>query len=234
MLYLDDRLPTHPKILKAGQRLGPGGASRALHLYMLGLTYASSHLTDGFLPCSFVLACGVVSKSSLVANVLSARGIRLWRKVRGGYVIHDYLKHNPKASTVKEKREKDRVRKAAERAGRNGNLSMLDNARTRARAVPVPVPVPGNTNTKSTSTGSAGSLSLVKKIQDPETPTFALACVVMREALDQAWAVDHDLSIATAGEYFKTFCARRGLAYDGDLVRRAYDACTVAAIRRRA
>jgi len=108
MLYLDDRLPTHPKILKAGARLGPGGASSALHLYMLGLTYATVHLTDGFLPCSFVSSCGVVSKSSLVANVLSARGIGLWRKVRGGYVIHDFQKHNPKAAVIKAKRERDR------------------------------------------------------------------------------------------------------------------------------
>jgi len=55
----------------------------------------------------------------------------------------------------------------------------------------------------------------------------------MREAIDQAATVDHDTGIATAGEWFKTFCARRSLAYDSDLVRRAYDACAVA-IRRRA
>jgi hypothetical protein len=138
MLYLDDRLPTHPKILKAGTLLGPGGASRALHLYVLGLTYARIHLTDGFLPSSFISSCGVVSKSGFVANVLSARGIGLWRKVKGGYVIHDYHDYNPKASTVKEKREIDRQRKARERAKRNGDLSIVDMSRTRARAVPVP------------------------------------------------------------------------------------------------
>jgi hypothetical protein len=54
----------------------------------------------------------------------------------------------------------------------------------------------------------------------------------MREAIDQAATVDHDISIATAGEYFKTFCARRGLAYDADLVRKAYDAVAVAERRR--
>jgi hypothetical protein len=234
MLYLDDRLPTHPKILKAGARLGPGGASSALHLYMLGLTYATVHLTDGFLPCSFVSSCGVVSKSSLVANVLSARGIGLWRKVRGGYVIHDFQKHNPKAAVIKAKRERDRLRKAAERAeraGRNGNLSMVDNARTRARVctkVPCTKRIGADTDPKSTSTG-ARRLALAR---GHETPSFALACVVMREALDQAATVDHDTGIATAGEYFKTFCARRGLAYDADLVRKAYDAVTVTQRRR--
>jgi len=235
MLYLDDRLPTHPKILKAGARLGEGGASSALHLYMLGLTYATVHLTDGFLPCSFVSSCGVVSKSSLVANVLSARGIGLWRKVRGGYVIHDFQKHNPKAAVVKAKRERDRLRKAAERAGRNGHLSTADMARTRARActkVPCTKRIGADTDPKSTSTGSRRLAFARRETQDPKTPTFALACVVMREAIAAARDVDQDVSVSTVGEYFKTLCAQRGLAYDSDLVRRAYDAVMVAHARR--
>jgi hypothetical protein len=231
MLYLDDRLPTHPKILKAGARLGEGGASSALHLYMLGLTYASSHLTDGFIPCGFVSSCGVVSKSSLVANVLSARGIGLWRKVRGGYQIHDYQKHNPKAAEIKAKRERDRLRKAAARAGRNGNLSHADSPRTRARAsVPVPIPIPVSARTrtlKRTSTDAPRRLALARR---PEPPSFALACVVMREARQLSWQIDHDGTLANVGEHFKQLCAQRGLAYDADLVRRAYEAVVVAAI----
>jgi hypothetical protein len=232
MLYLDDRLPTHPKILKAGNLLGNGGASRALHLYLLGISYARVNLPDGFLPFSFISSCGVVSNSSLCAKALSARGIGLWRKVHGGYLIHDFHDWNPKAVTVKEKREKDRLRKQAERAGRNGNLSMLDTARTRARAVPL-------TSTqypkkKSTSTDAPRRLALARNQNARPAPaTFALACVVMREA----WALarhELDLSLSNVGEHFKTLCAQRGLAYDGDLVRRAYDAVLVAHVRRRA
>jgi hypothetical protein len=229
VIYLTDEVVVHPKLLKAGARLGEGGVSQAFHLFVLGIAYSRQHLTDGFVPEGFVASCGVISRSSLVAKALSARGIRLWRKVKGGYIIHDYHVHNPKASTVKEKRELDRQRKAAERGGRNPNLSAMDTLRTRARASHVP----RTTKKKRTSTGAdAGSLSLVKKTQDLKTPTFALAVVVMREALDQAVTVDHDTGIATAGEWFKTFCAHRGLAYDGDLVRRAYDAVTVAERRR--
>ncbi|HZD63208.1 MAG TPA: hypothetical protein VE200_10490, partial [Xanthobacteraceae bacterium] len=77
MLYLDDRLPTHPKILKAGARLGEGGASQALHLYLLGLAYARQNLTDGFVPESFVIACGAIPKSGSIAKVLANRTIRL-------------------------------------------------------------------------------------------------------------------------------------------------------------
>jgi hypothetical protein len=229
MLYLDDRLPTHPKILKAGELLGAGGASQALHLYLMGLAYARQNLTDGFIPESFVSSCGAIPKSGSIAKVLANRTIRLWRKVRGGYVIHDYHAYNPKASIVKEKREHDRQRKAAERSRRNGNLSAVDISRTRARAVPVP------RTTKSTSTDAPRRLAFAReKNPDPDPATFALACVVMSEALDLARTVDHDLTVATAGEHFKTLCAQRGLAYDADLVRRAYDAVIVAHARRRA
>jgi len=163
MLYLDDRLPTHPKILKAGNLLGQGGASRALHLYLMGLAYARQHLTDGFVPESFVIACGAIPKSGSIAKVLANRTVRLWRKVRGGYQIHDYHAFNPKASEVKQKREKDRQRKQLERHGRNGNLSAMDISRTRARAVPVPVPVRGRTSTNQLKEEKSVQIQLTSK-----------------------------------------------------------------------
>lgn len=230
MLYLDDRLPTHPKILKAGARLGEGGASQALHLYLLGLAYARQNLTDGFVPESFVIACGAIPKSGSIAKVLANRTIRLWRKVKGGYQIHDFHKYNPKASEVKEKREHDRQRKAEERSRRNGNVSTMDISRTRGRAVPVPSTK--YQKEKRTSTDAPRRLAFARSQNaNPEQPSFALACVVMREAIDQA---DPDTSLSTVGEVFKTLCAQRGLAYDGDLVRRAFDACAITAMRRRA
>jgi hypothetical protein len=244
VIYLTDEVVVHPKLLKAGARLGEGGVSQAFHLYVMGISYARRHLTDGFIPDGFVSSCGVISRSSLVAKALSARGIGLWRKVKGGYVIHDYHVHNPKAATVKEKRELDRQRKARERGGRNDNLSVLDISRTRARASHVP------RTTKSTSTDAPRRLALARRQNarpHPVVPefctgyasfctgvTFALACVVMAEALELARTVDQDLTVSTAGEHFKTLCAQRGLAYDSDLVRRAYDAVLVAHVRRRA
>ena len=100
MLYLDDRLPTHPKILKAGERLGPGGASKALHLYLLGLAYARQNLTDGFVSDAFVVSVRGLFASDSVAVALADKHVRLWRKVRGGYRIHDYEHYNPKAAAV--------------------------------------------------------------------------------------------------------------------------------------
>jgi len=209
--------------------------SKAFHLYVWGIAYARQHLTDGFISSTVLESCGAISGSGSIAKVLANRTIRLWRKVKGGYLIHDYHAFNPKASEVKEKRERDRLRKQAERAGRNGNASTMDTSRTsraRAPAPAVPIPIPIKIKNVQAPTLRAGSLALMKKKQDPETPTFALATVIMREAFGYAAIVDRDLSVSTVGEHFKLLCARRGLAYDAELVRRAYDAVTVAQRRR--
>jgi hypothetical protein len=237
MLYLDDRFPTHPKILKAGELLGAGGASRALHLYLLGLAYARQNLTDGFIPESFVSSCGAISKSGSIAKVLANRTIRLWRKVKGGYVIHDFHAWNPTAQREKEKREQHREKMRRWRAAKANGGVTRDASRDASRDAHVPLlsMIHETTNTKSTSTGAARQLAFARSQNaTPDPATFALACVVMAEALDLARTVDHDLTISTAGEHFKTLCATRGLAYDGDLVRRAYGAVMVAHARRRA
>ena len=122
MLYVDDKLPSHPKIFKAGAKLGKNGPAQALALFMDGLSYSRSHLTDGFIPDQFVAVCGLVQRPLVVAKVLVDRRIRLWHRVRGGYQIHDYHDWNPKASAIKEKREKERKKKAAQRAAGNGHV----------------------------------------------------------------------------------------------------------------
>jgi hypothetical protein len=239
VIYVDEKLVTHPKIFRAGARLGPNGAAQALALFIAGLTYAREHLTDGFVPRDFVRSCGLVTTPQSVAQALTSRSVRLWHRTPGGYQIHDYHRWNKKASEIKEKREQERLKKAAQRAARNGGVDRMsrhvspgDNSRTsRARASTIHVPL----NTKSTSTDAPRRLAFARgKNARPEPATFALACVVMTEALELAHTVDSDVTVSTAGEHFKTLCAQRGLAYDGDLVRRAYDAVLVAHVRRRA
>ena len=118
MIFLDDRLLTHPKLLKAGQRLGQDGSGKALYLYLWGIAYAKQHLTDGFIPFNVISSCGVISESGSVAKVLADRSVRLWRKVYGGYQIHDFHKYNPSANEEKEKRESARQRMAKWRAAK--------------------------------------------------------------------------------------------------------------------
>ena len=171
-----DALPRRPSAdpsedSEAGALLGPGGASQALHLYLLGITYARQHLTDGFIPHAFVLSCGVVSKSGSIAKVLANRTIRLWRKVRGGYQIHDYHQWNPKASTVKEKRELDRQRKAQARGGAKPKPVQRGHfADSRARGIHESMkPVPERSKAVQ-APACAGSLSLDPKGADRTRP----------------------------------------------------------------
>ena len=120
MLYVDDKLPRHPKIFRAGERLGPNGPAQALAMFLDGLSYAREHLTDGFLPDKFVASCGLVQTPQSVAKALASRRVRLWHRTRGGYQIHDYHDWNRKASEIKKKKEDERLKKAAQRAGKNG------------------------------------------------------------------------------------------------------------------
>jgi hypothetical protein len=121
LLYLDDKLPTHPKIFRAGSMLGANGAAQALAVFVASLAYARDHLTDGFVPDGFVSSCGLVQTPQSVARALSSRSVRLWHRRPGGYLIHDYLDWNRKASEIRKKREQERKKKAKQRAKGNGH-----------------------------------------------------------------------------------------------------------------
>jgi hypothetical protein len=116
MIYLDDHLPTHPKIMRAASIIGPPeGHARAFLMYVLGISYARQHLTNGFIPANFPAGIGIILDPQKVCEGLSNIRVGLWRKVRNGYEIHDYLDWNKKASDVKALRARDRMRKRAER-----------------------------------------------------------------------------------------------------------------------
>lgn len=142
MLYIDDKLPTHPKIFKAGAHLGTNGPARALALFLAGLAYARDHLSDGFVPDKFVAGCALVDRPLDVARVLTDRRIRLWRRVRGGYQIHDYHDWNPTASEIKERRAKEREKKRRQR-GLSPGESLGDKAGD-TDGVPAGVPEPAS------------------------------------------------------------------------------------------
>jgi len=121
VLYIDDKLPRHPKILKAGEILGgDDGAGRALALWLDALSYAKEQLTDGVVPRAFVRSSPLVREPLKVARALADRRVGLWKVVRGGFVFHDYHDWNRSAKQVKEIREKWRKKKAAQRRGENG------------------------------------------------------------------------------------------------------------------
>lgn len=112
MIYLDDRILGHPKLIRAGQLIGRNGVSRALHLYIAGLAYAQTYITDGFVSEALVTRYAFVSDPLRVANALTNESVRLWHRVEGGYRIHDYHEYNDDAGKVAHKKALTRARVA--------------------------------------------------------------------------------------------------------------------------
>jgi len=107
---IDDQLPDHPKLIRAGPCCA--------WLYIKGLCWSSRYLTDGFLPSDVAFHLVSPEKADSMGNVNpweypdSLVGCGLWKKVEGGYMIHDYLHYNPSKTQVLEARERDRQRKS--------------------------------------------------------------------------------------------------------------------------
>lgn len=101
-LRIDDRVRTHPKIVKAGPA--------AAWLWFCGVCYCREHLTDGFIQSGMVptLAPGLTAVKKHVAALVN---VGLWHSEQGGYRVHDFLDWNPSRAQVEEQRAQDRQRK---------------------------------------------------------------------------------------------------------------------------
>lgn len=97
-LRIDDRAMNHPKI--AGL---PDGAFR---LWVEGLAYCQSFLTDGAIPTSAYK--GIRAYSPKRRDALIAAG--LWIPADDGVTVHDYLQWNDSRAQVEEARAKARER----------------------------------------------------------------------------------------------------------------------------
>lgn len=107
----DDALLDHRKIFEAGDLIGKNGPAVALGFYAACVLYANKHLTDGFIPGPVLRRFPHADKPEEVAKALVK--VRLLASVEGGYRIHDFHDHNPKAESVRKKRAADRDRKRA-------------------------------------------------------------------------------------------------------------------------
>jgi hypothetical protein len=102
VIYLDEQIVSHRKILRAGRLIGDakGGVIAALGLFVAAIGYARSHLTDGVVPDEFLQE---VSRNS--DAITAMRKAKLLRPLRGNlWRIHDYLKWNPSAAQVEHER----------------------------------------------------------------------------------------------------------------------------------
>jgi hypothetical protein len=105
-IRIEDGFPENAKVRK----VGPNGIA----LYVSGLCYCSRQLSDGIIPDAAVPIIaemvGVRTHRSVSQALTKAR---LWKRVRGGYQVPDYLKFNPSREEISRKREESRKRQQA-------------------------------------------------------------------------------------------------------------------------
>lgn len=113
---LDDGFFRNPKVLRVGRD--------AKALYLAGLCYSGSSLTDGFIPTNATRGLAVDieigSPKKAIAQLVDAG---LWVEVGDGFMIHDYLEFNQSAEKVHAIRDaaKDRMHRSRSQNVRANN-----------------------------------------------------------------------------------------------------------------
>lgn len=101
---VDDQLAFHPKAATAG--------NAAMGLWVRAGSYASAHLTDGFIASAIALAMANECDADALVNV------GLWDRVDGGYQFHGWDEWQPDAEEERIRREERSEKRRA--AGRKG------------------------------------------------------------------------------------------------------------------
>lgn len=207
-----DNAADHPKLLALD--------SDTFRLWFEGNSYCQRHLTDGVIPARALKGLPHYSKRrvDLLLSVLVQGKGPLWHLEADGSVrVHDYLEWNDTREKVlrERKKSKDRYEKWKDR--KNGVVTPLPTEST-----------PLHTTKEHKSTGAA------RRPVEISEGKFSLYATIAAEARDLSIRQDGDDSVGNIAAIFKSLCASRRLAYDGDLAGRAIDAVTAAANRRTA
>jgi hypothetical protein len=97
----------------------------AWRMWGMGLIYCQKNLTDGFIAAHAVASFGVRAPHKKVAEELCRAQVPgkapLWKKVAGGFQVHDYLQWNDSREIVQAKRAgaRDRIERWRERHGKD-------------------------------------------------------------------------------------------------------------------
>jgi hypothetical protein len=142
---LDEGFHSHPKVLKAG--------NEAIGLYVRCGTYAAEHLTDGFIPEQVALQYGTPALAEALVQS------KLWRRVRGGWRMPDFLDYNPSKQAV------DKERKQAAERQRRRREALMSQRDSREDSRPS-VDVVNRTNGTSTQTPTAVIDAIIKEIHE--------------------------------------------------------------------
>ncbi len=131
---LDDQAPRHQKVLEAGPA--------AAWFWVCGIAHCQSQLTDGHISDAALPMIGVPKGFRKLAEHLVHVGL-FEHAQGGGYLVHDYLKHNDSRGIVMRKRADDLARK---RRGSDAESTQIpsgiqsDSIAPRARVPSHPIP----------------------------------------------------------------------------------------------
>lgn len=144
MVYLDEDLPNHPKIFRAGAHFGPTGPAMVLALHVACIAYARKFLTDGFVPTLFFSRNALVpglchTKSRAMSHELSTNVTRTHDELPTNFSESDY---EPLALAVANVMARRGIKLLHKRAGGfwvhdfdkwNQNASVIKKKREQAR-----------------------------------------------------------------------------------------------------
>jgi hypothetical protein len=112
----DVSLPRHHKMLLAESLAGDA----AWTLYSKSILHAREHSTNGVIRPIVLPTMTKHQDPVSVAEALVTAG--LWKKVKGGYVIHDYLAWNPSKEQIEGEKAKARDRMKRNRSPEQGDV----------------------------------------------------------------------------------------------------------------
>lgn len=101
---LDDSFYEHLKVMRL--------CSRALRLYVFALCYSARNETNGHVPEAAIKR--LMGSPALAVELVVAG---LWHENETGWTIHDYLKYNPSARQLEQRRREAKRRMAQLRKG---------------------------------------------------------------------------------------------------------------------
>jgi hypothetical protein len=135
---VDDVFPEHPKVLKSALALGGSGSiGRVIGFWLHALCYANRNLTDGVVPKAVARTWTHVDRKPLdVMDAMVKAG--LMDRHKGDFAFHNYSRYQPTAEDVKNKREKDKLRKRSGSSGYIPDSARNPNGIDPTSAAPVP------------------------------------------------------------------------------------------------
>ncbi len=189
-LRVDDQFADNTKVAPL--------SNSAFRLHVQAMCYASSQLTDGFIPVGLLPRLGWTSED-VEDDVRQLAEQGLWERVDGGYTIHDFLEYNPCKADVLREREaaKERMRRA-----RSGEVRE-NITQTSTKVPPSPSPSPSPSPIKDPTTTAAGPEPASEKLKGETAALYSLieksGVIVASSLQGQEWDslldITHDMKL---------------------------------------